>query len=312
MRQFAVIEAPSPLGHMPNHLGVARLPEALLKAGLAERLSARRAGRVDPLPYNPERDPETKLLNPHALRDYSVSLADAVERVLDVAEFPVVLGGDCSILLGTLLALKRRGRYGLLYIDGHPDFYPPERNPILGAASASDVALATGRGPDLVTNIEDRRPLVRDDDVVVYAYRDAASQVRNRSQPLPDDLMAIDRDQVRRLGVDTAMREAISHLTRNGGPDGFWIHLDADVLDESIMRAVDDPRPDGLSWEELRTALGIAACSARAVGLQITIYNPDMDSGGEAGRGLAATIAHTLARAGDGAATDEARGRPRF
>ena len=96
-------------------------------------------------------------------------LADAVAAVLDEGEFPVVLGGDCSVLLGTMLALRRRGRYGLLYIDGDADFYQPEVNPLRGAASASDLAFPTGRGPDVVTDIEGRRPLVRDEDVMVFA-----------------------------------------------------------------------------------------------------------------------------------------------
>jgi hypothetical protein len=66
-----------------------------------------------------------------------------------------------------MLALRRRGRYGLLYIDGDADFYQPQANPLRGAASASDLAFATGRGPDIVADIEGRRPLVRDDDVAV-------------------------------------------------------------------------------------------------------------------------------------------------
>jgi hypothetical protein len=57
-------------------------------------------------------------------------LADQIEAILDNGEFPVVLGGDCSLLLGTALALRRRGRYGVLYIDGDADFYRPEVNPV--------------------------------------------------------------------------------------------------------------------------------------------------------------------------------------
>ncbi len=83
-------------------------------------------------------------MNPQALAEYSPLLAEAVEAVLERGEFPIVLGGDCSILLGTMLALRRRGRFGVLYIDGDADFYQPEANPIRGAASASDLAFATG------------------------------------------------------------------------------------------------------------------------------------------------------------------------
>ena len=231
------------------------------------------------------------------MRDYAISLADAVCTVLEGGEFPVVLGGDCSILLGTMLALRRLGRYGLLYIDGDADFYSPEHNPILGAASASDVAFATGRGPEVVGDIEGRGPLVRDEDVAIFANRDGALHQQQRSQPLPESMFVLAGDQVRRLGVDTAMTEAVAYLTRPGGPDGFWVHVDADVLDQSIMRAVDDPRPEGLSWNDARTAIRIAAGSPHAVGLQVTIYNPDLDPDGTSGRGLAATLVHALSLA---------------
>jgi arginase len=246
--------------------------------------------------YSPVRDPQTKIMNPQALRDYSSLLADALAGVLDAEEFPVVLGGDCSILLGTMLALRRRGRYGLLYIDGDADFYQPEVNPLSGAASASDLAFATGRGPDIVCDLEGRRPLVRDDDVAVFACRDAADRDRRGCQPLPADLLAVDRDRVRQLGAAAAAREAVAFLTREGGPEGFWIHLDADVFDETLMQAVDDPRPNGLAWADVVAALRTALASGRAVGLQVAIYNPDIDSDGSNGRGLAATVRQALAR----------------
>jgi arginase len=296
MVRYAVLEAPSALGHVPEHRGVERAPGVLLGAGLADGLAARRAGRVAASGYRAERDPATQVMNPQAISDYSTLLADAVASVLDAGEFPVVLGGDCSIVLGAMLALRRRGRYGLLYIDGDADFYQPQVNPLSGAASASDLAFATGRGPDVVASIEGRRPLVRDDDVVVFASRDGADRERRGCQPLPAGLLLVDRDQVRRQGVSAAAREAVTFLTRRGGPgDGFWIHLDADVFDETIMQAVDDPRPGGLGWGDVVSALRIALRSGRAVGLQVAIYNPDIDAGGSNGRGLAAAVRAALA-----------------
>jgi arginase len=294
MPKYAILEAPSALGHVPEHRGVERAPEALLGAGLADGLAARRAGRVPAEGYSPVRDPRTKILNPQALADYSGALADALGALLDDGEFPVVLGGDCSILLGAALALKRRGRYGLLYIDGDADFYQPEVNPIGGAASASDLAFATGRGPDIVCDLEGQRPLVRDDDVAVFASRDAADRERRGCQPLPPDMLELDREQVRGLGAAAAAEQAVAFLTRPDGPQGFWIHVDVDVFDETIMRAVDDPRPNGLGWEDLVSALRVAIGSGAAVGLQTAIYNPDFDPDGSNGRGLAATIRSVL------------------
>jgi arginase len=109
MPRYAIVEAPSALGHVPEHLGVERAPEVLLGAGLADGLAARRAGRIEAAGYSADRDPVTHVMNPQAIRDYSPLLADAVMAVLNAGEFPVVLGGDCSILLGTMLALRRRG-----------------------------------------------------------------------------------------------------------------------------------------------------------------------------------------------------------
>jgi arginase len=289
-RPYAIIEAPSILGLKPT--GVQGLSRRLLDLGLGERLQARLAGRVDAPLYNPERDPETLTLNADAIARWTPRLADAVEAVLDRGECPLVLGGDCSIVLGPLLALKRRGRYGLLFIDGHADFYQPEVNPN-GEAASMDLAFATGHGPERLINIEGQRPLVRSEDVVVFGFRDGEEQREYRSQPLPADLKALDLAAVRRLGVDAASRAAVDHLTREA-LEGFFVHVDADCLNDSVMPAVDYRLADGMTWDELATTLQVALSSGRVVGLEVTIYNPALDESGAAGRGLAATLARAL------------------
>jgi arginase len=275
--RFTIIEAPSVLGLFPN--GVETLPDALLAEGFGERLEARRAGRVEPPQYDNLRDPETALLNPRGIADYSVTLADAVGRTIDVAEFPVVLGGDCSIVLGCLLALRRRGRYGLLFIDGHADFYQADAEPN-GEAASMDLALATGRGPAIVTNLEGRRPLVRDEDVVAFGRRDAEVAEAHGSQRIEDTpIMVVDLAEVRKCGARDAILRAIEALSR---PEvvGFWVHLDGDVLDDAVMPAVDYRMPGGLAWGELATILSLAMASGRAIGLDITIFNPKLDGDG--------------------------------
>lgn len=289
-RRYAIIEAPSNLGLKPT--GVEKLPDRLLQHGLADRLQARRAGRLETLPYRFERDPETQTLNAHAIAEFSRRLADAVEVVLDSGEFPVILGGDCSIVLGPTLALRRRGRYGLLFIDGHADFYQPEVNPN-GEAASMDLAFATGHGPKLLTDLEGRGPLVQDEDAVAFAFRDEDEQAEYGSQPLPPELRAFDLATVRRMGIEAAAGAAVEHLTRDG-LEGFFIHLDADSLSDDIMPAVDYRTPDGLSWEELKTTLQIALGSGKAVGLEVAIYNPNLDKDGSAGRGLAEVLIAAL------------------
>ena len=291
---YAVIEAPSVLGLFPR--GVEHLPDALLGAGLADALDARRAGRVEPPPYEPRRDPATGLLNPTGLRDYAHQLADATGEVLDGGEKPVVLGGDCSILLGNLLALNRRGRFGLLFLDGHADFYQPEAEPN-GEAASMDLALATGRGPRVLADLDGRGALVRDEDVVAFGRRDAEEAEAAGSQRIEDTAVAvIDLATVRDLGIDRAVGDALQRVVRPE-LDGFWIHVDCDVLDDAVMPAVDYRLPCGLSWDELESVLAAAIATDRAVGLELTIFNPALDTDGVIIRTLVARLGRALGNA---------------
>lgn len=289
-RSHAIIEAPSTLGLTGD--GVEALPERLLELGLADRIGARRTGRLAVPPKNPTPDPETLTLNAHALAQWSPKLADAVEAVLDSGDFPIVLGGDCTILLGPMLALRRRGRFGLLFIDGNADFFQPEAEP-RGEGASMDLAFVTGYGPTLITDLEGRKPIVRPEDAVAFGFRDQEDQAEFGSQSLPPEMPAYDLDTVRRLGVENAASSAIAHLTR-AELDGFFIHLDVDVLDDSIMPAVDFRLPDGLSPDELISVLRAALNSGKAVGLEVTIYNPRLDPDGAAGRALVDLLSAAL------------------
>lgn len=290
-RSYAVLEAPSSLGLMAT--GVERLPERMRELGLAERVRARHAGRLSPPARDSVRDAETHILNAPEIAAWTPTLANAFEGLLDRREFPIVLGGDCTILLGTTLALKRRGRYGLLFVDGNADFFQADAEPS-GEAASMDLALATGRGPQLLSNLEGRSPLVRAEDAVAFGYRDAADQLAHGSQPLPEELRSFDLETVRRMGVEAATHAAVAHVARPE-LDGFLIHVDADCLDDRIMPAVDFRIPDGFSWDELVAVLKHALASERAIGLEVTIYNPDLDRDGAAGRGLCDALVRALA-----------------
>ena len=290
---YAILEAPSALGLATD--GVEELPRRLIELGMVDRIGARNAGRLAVPPKDPIPHRETRTLNAPAIADWSPKLAGAIGSVLDAGEFPVVLGGDCTILLGSMLALKRRGRYGLLFIDGNADFFQPEAA-ANGEGASMDLAFVTGYGPPLLTDLEGRGPLVRPEDAVAFGFRDHEDQAEFGSQPLPAALTALDLHAVRRLGAEAAARAALVHLTRPE-LDGFFIHVDADCLDDAVMPAVDFRIPGGLSWAELATVLRISLESGRAVGLEVTIYNPRLDKDRSAGRGLVDVLVTALASA---------------
>jgi arginase len=282
MPQFAIIDAPSILGLRPT--GVQYLPEALKAAGLMKKLKAEYEGRVLSLPYNPQRDKYTTLLNPDTIRAFSLQLAEKVISVLHKKQFPIVLGGDCSILIGNLLALKQMGssnssRYGLFFIDGHTDFYQPEAS-LTGEVADMDLAIVSGRGPDILTDIEGLKPLVLDQDIVVFGYRDGDQAASYGSQDVYETNMHVfDLEKVHTLGIIHAASLAIEKLM-NDDLAGFWIHLDVDVLDDEIMPAVDYRLDGGLSFSDLNELLKIILGSKCAVGMDITILNPLLDVDG--------------------------------
>jgi arginase len=276
--QFTIIDAPSILGLRPT--GVEYLPEALKAVGLMDRLNADYAGRVSPLPYNSERDKLTLLLNPDSIKTFSVQLADRVSSVIRSMRYPIVLGGDCSIVIGNLLALRRLGRYGLFFIDGHADFYQPEAS-LTGEVADMDLAIVSGRGPDILTNINNFKPLVRDQDIILFGYRDREQAASFGSQDvLNTDINSFDLTNVKELGITTAASLAVKKLLQQDELLGFWIHIDADVLDDSIMPAVDYRLNGGLSFCELSELLKIIVASGRSVGMDVTIFNPNFDSDG--------------------------------
>ena len=140
-----IIMAPSILGLRPS--GVERLADTLLSAGLNNLADSAGPVFVHDLNqyYDAERDLVTQCLNPSLIFDYSVSLGEQVNKTTEAGFFPIVLGGDCSILIGIMAGLKSRGRYGLVFMDAHADFYLPEESPT-GEVADMDLAIVTGEG----------------------------------------------------------------------------------------------------------------------------------------------------------------------
>src|SRR5262249_47666711 len=306
LKPLVIIDAPSNLGLRPPRPGavpgVYQLPEALRAQGLVDRLGAADGGRVPAPAYSPEPNFETGYRNGTALRGYSVALAERTRALVAGGNLLLVLGGDCSVLLGNTLALKPLGRYGLVFIDGHDDFSPPrdpEKYRGIFAAAGRDLALATGHGPDVLTDLQGHKPYVREEDVILFGmYRDPSDGDDFDTSEL--DRTAIHQvrvETVRARGARAAAEEALRVLEAHG-IDGFWIHVDSDVLDGSLMPAVDSPNASGLRYEELAAALGVFLSSPRAVGLEITIYDPDLDPRRAYARELADTLVKAFALAG--------------
>jgi len=294
----AVLDAPSVLGLRPpapgKVPGARRLPEALRRHRLLERLGAADAGRVEPPPYRPGIDPASGVRNGDTLPGYTIALADRLVELVRAGAFPLVLGGDCSILLGGMLALRRLGRYGLVSVDGGLDFRHPGNAHLVGpvgSVAGEDLAVVTGRGAAQLTDLEGRRPLVAEADVVAVGHRGLEELA---AEVLATPMTLYDVAEVRRLGPEEVGRRAVASLAEQG-VEGFWVHVDADVLDPEIMPAVDSPEPGGLTYEELAVLLRALTAPELATGMQLTIFDPDLDPDGRLAGELADTIVASLA-----------------
>ena len=294
MRRVAVLGAPSSIGLRPNDQtgapqDVNRAPQALRALGLNERLGATDLRDVLPPPYEDFERPPGKGRNEAGVATYSRSLADPVAAGIDDDRFVVVIGGDCSVVLGCLLGAgrARRGigsdpsRIGLVYVDGHADFASPEES-MTGSVASMGLALAVGRGDTQLARLAGPMPLARGDDVALIGRRDEGQWYGHEALvvsgilDLPWAAIAPGGTAVR----PTALAETASTvLDRVAAADvgGFWIHVDADALNPDVMPAVGSPEPGGPDIDELATLLAPLVDHSKALGIAVSLYDPSLD-----------------------------------
>ena len=290
---ISIVDAPTNLGLRPPAPGVvpgcAKAPAALREAGLLGRLAAADAGGLVAPRYDlGDWQPGDGVFHAEQIASYSRRIADRVAGLIGTT-FPLVLGGDCSVLLGTGLALRERAmaegrRYGLAFVDGHSDFRHPGNSTNIGAAAGEDLALVTGRGQ---ANVAER--LFEDADVVVLGIREYDE---NRAELATCGIGHRTAPEIRKAGAAESAEWARRRLDEL---DGFWVHLDVDVLDPAVMPCVDAPDPDGLDHAELAELLAGLTVAPGCLGVEVTIFDPDLDPDGAYAKSLVDTLARGLA-----------------
>lgn len=297
-RRVEVVAAPSNLGLRPpspgREPGAGRAPRVLLSQGLADRLNAIAITEVPAPTYDFFGQPGTQIRNGMAIREHALRLADAVGAALAALRFVVVVGGDCSVLLGCLAGARRAGRIGLVHLDGHSDFRHPGNHDAgsrLGTAAGMDLALATGRGELLLSHWPVAgRPLVNDDDVIQIGDREAAA---TGPGSLPSGIARFPVEDVLRAGVAQVADRTIKRL-RDRGLDRVWLHVDLDVLDQDALPAVDSPGRPGLIWDHLSQLGSRLVGTGRVAGLTVASYDPDLDPAAEYAPRIVDVVASAL------------------
>jgi arginase len=260
-----------------------------------KRLEAVDLGDVVPPAYRDFVRPPGRARNEPEVATYSALLGERVATAAENGRFVVLLGGDCSIVLGALLGARRAAgdRIGLAYVDGHADFATPQESKT-GSVASMCLGLAVGRGDTPLARLAGSGLLVESKDVALLGRRDAADAWYGHEGLAASEVLDLPDGALRARGLAATAADALARLA---SPDlrGFWVHMDADVLNPIEMPAVDSPEPGGPTVIEIVDLLAPLVRHPRALGMEVTIYDPALDPD-RACAGRLVTLLETLLR----------------
>jgi arginase len=283
-RQVAVIGAPSAIGLVPDENGEPRrldlAPDALRAQQLVPRLRAQERGDVEPPSgYRDLERPSGRVRNEEDLAAYSGALEGRVRHALAERQFVLLLGGDCSILLGALLGMRAVDEVapGVVYIDAHADFATLAESPS-GSACSMALALAVGREERPLARLAAGAALTSGERVAHIGRREGGEPPYGADALESYGVLDLPKPAIDSKGAPRIAQEALDHMAGTSG--GFWIHFDVDVLDPPVFPATGDLAPGGIDLDEAVELLGPLVQHPSALGMQLTLYDPTLDQDG--------------------------------
>ncbi len=207
----------------------------------------------------------------------SVSLASKVEKVLDKGNFPLCLGGDHSMALGTIAGIsahckKNKLRLGVIWIDAHTDMNTEETTPS-GNIHGMPLAASLGIGNDKLVNLFGINPKFKPENCTLIGIRsvDAAEKMNIKKLKIPISTMA----DIDKVGIYRIMVKALKHFRES--VDHIHVSFDVDSVDPDLAPGVGTPIPGGLSYREAHLIMeSIAECGCMS-SLEVAEVNPILD-----------------------------------
>jgi arginase len=210
-----------------------------------------------------------------AVRDVCLAVAERARKIVSSGAFPIFLGGDHSISMGTVAGVAGtfpRARTGVLWVDAHADFNTPETSPS-GNIHGMPLAAITGRGhPDLV-GIGGPGPGVRGEDVVLVGLRSV--DVAERDLLREAGVRAYTMKDVDAYGVAAVVRRALGHLSHL---EKVHLSLDLDAVDPEVAPGVGTPVRGGLTYREAHLLMELVNEAGIVTSLDVVEVNPILDT----------------------------------
>ena len=277
---ISLLAAPSNLGLRPPEPGsvpgTAKAPEALREAGLFARLVE--LGAIDAGVAISGRYVDDDLTRPigharneAALVDHARRLSRRIENILNTGRAPLVIGGDCSLLIAAGVALAPLDTIGLVHIDGHTDFRHPGNSDECASVAGEDLAAVVGKHWPALSDIDGLGPYFSPAKTVHIGCREDDEHIDEASSILGLVVPA-------KRAIDIGAAGLAQEAKTAAGPS-YWLHVDVDVLDPDFMPAVDSPAVGGLNPAQLIELLQRLAPGA--IGAQVTVFDPDLDPSGQ-------------------------------
>jgi arginase len=221
-----------------------------------------------------------------------------VGAALAADRFPIVYGGECSVLLGTVSGLRdARGRAGLVFVDGHEDTTPLDVSED-GEAANMEIGLLLGTTGQLApAPLRRRLPALEPAGLAMLGRRDHELRRRLNVASLADLGVHLRGDDAVAASPADAARGAVQHVRQNAS--AWWLHTDLDVVAQDIFTAGrvpgDNDEGGGLDWAQLTELTTTALASGGCAGWSIVIYDPEQDPDGSQARRIVEFVADVAA-----------------
>jgi arginase len=274
---ISLIGVPMDLGQ--NRRGVDMGPSAIRYAGVVERLqeighTVTDEGNIQIAAAEKTASPDTNLKNLKEVTDASTALANKIHDVMEDGQFPLILGGDHSIAIGTLAGLgDRYDNLGVIWYDAHADLNTGETSPS-GNIHGMPLAVSIGLGHEKLVNIRGFAPKIKPENVVIIGARSIDPGERELIKE--KGIKVFTMHDIDKLGMTEVMNNAMSYL-KDRNVDGLHLSLDLDGIDPIYTPGVGTPVPGGISYRESHLAMEMLFTSDMVTSAEFVEVNPILD-----------------------------------